>query len=201
MTKTTSTPRARMSAADRRDALVRAAVPAFAAGGLHGTAVSTITEAVGVTQPYAFSLFKTKKGLFLAAVEHGFDRVEETFRAPAAAAPAGERLAAMGQAYGGLLEDRALLRLQLQAYAASGEDDVRAVVHRRYAQLYELVRELSGAGPADLRRFFGDGMLLNVAAAVDLPLFADDEAWLSDCAPAAGAAAAGGGSPPAPAPR
>jgi AcrR family transcriptional regulator len=199
--KTTSTPRARMSAADRRDALVRAAVPAFAAGGLHGTAVSTITEAVGVTQPYAFSLFKTKKGLFLAAVEHGFDRVEETFRAGAAAAPAGERLAAMGQAYGGLLEDRALLRLQLQAYAASGEDDVRAVVHRRYAQLYELVRELSGAGPADLRRFFGDGMLLNVAAAVDLPLFADDEAWLSDCAREAGGAAAGGGSPPAPAPR
>src|SRR5215218_4036017 len=150
MTETTSIPRARMSAADRRDALIRAAVPAFADGGLHGTAVSTITDAVGVTQPYAFSLFKTKKGLFLAAVEHGFDRVEETFRAAAAGA-AGERLAAMGQAYVGLLEDRALLRLQLQAYAASGDDDVRAVVHRRYGRLYALVRELSGAGPEDLR--------------------------------------------------
>jgi AcrR family transcriptional regulator len=199
MPKTTPSPRARMSAADRRDALIRAAVPAFADGGLAGTAVSTITEAVGVTQPYAFSLFKTKKGLFLAAVEHGFDRVEDTFRGAAADAPAGDRLAAMGQAYLGLLEDRALLRLQLQAYAASGDDDVRAVVHRRYAQLYELVRELSGAGPADLRRFFGDGMLLNVAAAVDLPLFADDEAWLSDCVPGAGGAAAGGGSSSAPA--
>jgi len=200
MTETTSTPRTRMSAADRRDALIRAAVPAFADAGLHGTAVSTITDTVGVTQPYAFSLFKTKKGLFLAAVEHGFDRVEETFRAAAAGAAAGERLAAMGQAYVGLLEDRALLRLQLQAYAASGDDDVRAVVHRRYAQLYTLVRELSGAGPEDLRRFFGDGMLLNVAAAVDLPLFADDEAWLSDCVPEAGGAAAGGGSSSAPAP-
>src|SRR5215217_3113114 len=194
MTETTSTPRTRMSAADRRDALIRAAVPAFADAGLHGTAVSTITDAVGVTQPYAFSLFKTKKGLFLAAVEHGFDRVEETFRAAAAGAAAGERLAAMGQAY------RALLRLQLQAYAASGDDDVRAVVHRRYAQLYTLVRELSGAGPEDLRRFFGDGMLLNVAAAIDLPLFAEDEAWLSACDPAGAGAAAGGGSSSAPAP-
>jgi AcrR family transcriptional regulator len=200
MTETTSIPRTRMSAADRRDALIRAAVPAFAAGGLHGTAVSTITDAVGVTQPYAFSLFKTKKGLFLAAVEHGFDRVEETFHAAAAGAAAGERLAAMGQAYVGLLEDRALLRLQLQAYAASGDDDVRAVVHRRYARLYALVRELSGGGPEDLRRFFGDGMLLNVAAAVDLPLFAEDEAWLSACDPGGGDAAAGGGSSPAPAP-
>src|SRR3954469_24731567 len=118
MTKTPAR-RPRTSAAGRRDELVRAAVPAFAEGGLHGTAVSTITDAVGVTQPYAFGLFKTKKGLFLAAVEHGFDRVEETFRAAAAAVPAREeRVAAMGHAYLGLLEDRALLRLQLQAYAA-----------------------------------------------------------------------------------
>src|SRR4051812_43224809 len=172
---TTPPIRSRMSAADRREALVRAAVPAFAHGGLHGTPVSTITEAVGVTQPYAFSLFKTKKGLFLAAVEHGFDRVKETFRTAAAAAPAPEqRLEAMGHAYVGLLEDRELLRLQLQAYAASGDDEVRDVVRRRYAGLYELVRELSAADGEALRRFFGDGMLLNVAAAVDLPLFGDD---------------------------
>jgi AcrR family transcriptional regulator len=198
---TTDAPRTRMSSADRRDALVRAAVPAFAQGGLHGTAVSTVTDAVGVTQPYAFSLFKTKKGLFLAAVEHGFDRVEETFRAAAAEAPAPEeRLEAMGRAYAGLLEDRALLRLQMQAYAASGDDEVRAVVHRRYARLYELVRDLSGADGEALRRFFGDGMLLNVAAAVDLPLFGDDESWLIDCAREAGGAAAGDGSSPASAP-
>src|SRR3954452_2496271 len=186
---TTPPIRSRMSAADRREALVRAAVPAFAHGGLHGTPVSTITEAVGVTQPYAFSLFKTKKGLFLAAVEHGFDRVEDTSRTAAGAAPGGEPLAAMGQAYVGLVEDRALLRLQLQAYAASGDDDVRAVVHRRYAQLYRLVRDLSGADPDGLRRFFGEGMLLNVAAAIALPLLGDDDAWLSACGPAAGGAA------------
>src|SRR5215210_8791617 len=107
MTETTS-PRPRMSAADRRQALVRAAVPAFAQGGLHGTAVSTITQAVGVTEPYAFSLFKTKKGLFLAAVEYGFDRVEQTFRDAAVDVPPDERLAAMGHAYVGLLADREL---------------------------------------------------------------------------------------------
>jgi AcrR family transcriptional regulator len=181
MTKTTSTPRARMSAADRRDALVRAAVPAFAAGGLHGTAVSTITEAVGVTQPYAFSLFKTKKGLFLAAVERCFDRVEQTFRDAAVQAPVPEdRLEVMGHAYLGLLEDRELLLLQLQAYAACGDDDVRTVVPHRYAELYRAVAELSGADAEALRAFFAHGMLLNVAAAVDLPFFEDRDAALSD---------------------
>jgi AcrR family transcriptional regulator len=174
-------PRRRRSSAERRDDLVRAAVPAFAQGGLHGTAVSAISDAVGVTQPYAFSLFKTKKGLFLAAVERCFDRVEQTFRDAAATAlePEG-RLEAMGHAYVGLLEDRELLLLQLQAYAACGDDDVRAVVHRRYAELYRVVAELSGADAEALRAFFAHGMLLNVAAAVDLPFFDDGGTALSD---------------------
>src|ERR671936_1306549 len=93
----------RQTASARREALIDAAVEHFAQTGLHGTAVSAITDEVGITQPYAFSLFGTKKGLFLAAVERGCDRIEETFRA--AAANAGEEgpLAAMGAAYGELM--------------------------------------------------------------------------------------------------
>jgi AcrR family transcriptional regulator len=78
--------RTRQTAGVRREELVAAAVEHFAQSGLNGTAVSAITDQVGITQPYAFSLFGTKKGLFLAAVELGFDRVEETFRAAAAGA-------------------------------------------------------------------------------------------------------------------
>src|SRR3954454_12659533 len=129
----------RRSAGERRDQLVRAAVPAFALGGLHGTAVSSVTAAVGVTQPYAFSLFGTKKGLFLAAIEHGFDHLETTFRAAAAGRDGDEAMRAMGEAYMALLEDRDWLLLQLQAYAACSDDDVREVVRRRYAALYGLV--------------------------------------------------------------
>src|SRR6187549_453583 len=106
MATKTST-RTRQTAPERREALVEAAVRHFALTGLHGTAVSAITDEVGITQPYAFSLFGTKKGLFLAAVERGYDRVEETFRA-AAAAPAEDEdaIKAMGRAYAGLLENR-----------------------------------------------------------------------------------------------
>jgi AcrR family transcriptional regulator len=201
-----STPRAspevrRRSAAERREALVEAAAHAFAQTGLHGTAVSTITDAVGITQPYAFSLFGSKKELFLAAVEHCFDRTVRTFRDAAAAAADGEdRLAAMGRAYIDLLADRDVILMQLQAYAACGDDDVREVVRRRYLDVIRVVRELSGAGPDELRGFFKDGMLLNVAAATGLPML-DDDGWVSDWPDAAGGAAAGGGSSPGRAPR
>jgi AcrR family transcriptional regulator len=174
-------PRSRQTAAERREALVDAAVDHFALTGLHGTAVSAITDDVGITQPYAFSLFGTKKGLFLAAVERSFDHVEETFRAAAAEPGDDGPLKAMGQAYGALLADRSWLLIQLQGYAASGDEEVREVVRRRYAALYELVRELSGADRDELVGFFATGMLLNVAAALDLPGLLLDETWVADC--------------------
>ena len=46
--------------------------------------------------------------------------------------------------------------MQLQGYAACGDDEVREVVRRGYAHLYELVRELSGADPLELQGFFAD---------------------------------------------
>jgi AcrR family transcriptional regulator len=158
----------RQSSDARRGALVEAAMAAFARSGLHGTAVKAVTDVVGVTQPYAFSLFGTKKGLFLATVEHCFDRVAATFRAAAARAPEGERLPAMGAAYADLLADRDTLQFQLQSYAASGDDEVREVVARRYHELFELVQELGGVPPDQARAFMATGMLCNLAVTLDL---------------------------------
>ena len=185
----TAPSRSRQTADARREALVAAAVKHFARTGLHGTAVSAITDEVGITQPYAFSLFGTKKGLFLAAVEHCFDHLDATFRAAADAAPAGERLAAMGESYSALLADRDWLLLQQQAYAACADEEVRDLVRRRYGRLYELVRDRSDADAAALTQFFAAGMLMNVAAAMDLPsLVEGKEAWLTACNPESAAA-------------
>ena len=81
---TTSTPserkpRQRVPASERRDALIEAAVHEFAHGGLHGTPVDRIARQVGVAQPYVFSLFGSKRELFLAAVQRGFELVGEVF--------------------------------------------------------------------------------------------------------------------------
>ena len=71
----------RVPAAERREELIAAAVHEFARGGLHGTPVERIARRVGVAQPYVFSLFPTKRELFLAALERGFERVADAFRA------------------------------------------------------------------------------------------------------------------------
>ena len=166
--------RRRVPAAERREELIAAAVHEFAHGGLHGTPVERIARRVGVAQPYVFSLFASKRELFLATVRHSFEHVGETFRQAArdyeqGRAPAGceDALAAMGRAYRQLLlSERDYLMLQHQAYAACDDELVRASVRRDYAALVTLAAELSGAGPERIDEFIRYGMALNVAAAL-----------------------------------
>ena len=163
-----------MPAAERREALISAAVHEFARTGLHGTPVERIARRVGVAQPYVFSLFSNKRELFLAALERGFERVADTFRRAAADYDEGrapvdceDALEAMGRAYAELLSsDRDYLMLQHQSYAACDDELVRARVRHRYAELVALAGALSGAGPERLDDFFRHGMALNVAAAL-----------------------------------
>jgi AcrR family transcriptional regulator len=170
---TTPTTRQRVPAAERRDALIEAAVHEFAHGGLHGTPVDRIARRVGVAQPYVFSLFGSKRDLFLAAVDRCFDRVAETFTQaaeefdPAIAEPDADVLKAMGKAYVELLDShRDYLMLQHQSYAACDDEVIRERVRAGYAGLVAHVERLSGAEPERIDEFFRHGMWLNVAAAM-----------------------------------
>jgi AcrR family transcriptional regulator len=166
--------RQRVPAAERRDARIEAAVHAFAHGGLYGTPVDRIAREVGVAQPYVFSLFASKKELFLAAVERCFERVAELFSRvasefdPATAPPDIDVLKAMGNAYVELLaSDRDYLMLQHQAYAACDDDVIRERVRACYARLVSQVEGLApDAEPEEIDEFFRYGMWLNVAAAM-----------------------------------
>src|SRR5947208_651239 len=159
-TTQTQSPRQRVPAAERRDALIDAAVHEFARGGLYGTPVDRIARRVGVAQPYVFSLFGTKRELFLAAVERGFELVAESFtRAatefdPATAEPDMDVLRAMGHAYRELVAThRDYLMLQHQSYAACDDDVVRDRVRHLYARLIAHVQSLSGGEPERIDEF------------------------------------------------
>jgi AcrR family transcriptional regulator len=172
-TASEKTPRQRVPASERRDALIEAAVHEFAHGGLHGTPVDRIARRVGVAQPYVFSLFGSKRELFLAAVERNFELVADTFTKaaaefdPATAPPDVGLRQAMGQAYVEMLEtNRDYLMLQLQAYAACGDDEIRNRVRAAYARLVAQVESLWPASPEEIDDFFRYGMWLNVAAAL-----------------------------------
>src|SRR6185295_2553730 len=104
-----------------------------------------------------------------------------------------ERLENMGAAYVSLLSDRDELALQLQLYAAAYDPEIRTCVATRFAQLHELCGELSGADPDRLRAFMAQGMLCNVAAALDMPEIAWDENWARERLAELDSAAAGEG--------
>jgi len=175
----------RLSADERRVEVVEAAVRAFASGGLHGTSTEEIARLAGVSQPYLFRLFGTKRDLFLAALERMFARLEHEFN-DAAGKPLVDLpydyspvLASIGHRYGKLLEDQSLLRLQLHGFAACDDPEIRAFVSRRFSELISLVSARSGVPGTELRDFFAQGMLMNVAAAMQL----DDSAlaWGQIC--------------------
>jgi AcrR family transcriptional regulator len=180
--------RRRVPAAERREELIVAAVHEFASGGLHGTPVERIARRVGVAQPYVFSLFAGKRELFLAAVQHCFERLAQTLAAAAADFCAGrapadceDALMAMGRAYKELLlTDRDYLMLQHQAYAACDDEVVRARVRRGYAELVALAEELSDADAERIDDFFRHGMALNVAAAMGVAELSADCSWVRD---------------------
>ena len=169
--------RTRSTAAARREELLAAAIAEFAVTGYHGTSTEAIAQRAGISQPYLFRLYGTKKDLFLACVDRCFDRMIEAFRAATADPPLDceTPLRAMGRAYVDMLADRELLLFQLQIYAAAADADVRARGRARYEELGREVERLAGVTRDERLRFTGQGMLLNVAAALDLP--ADDFVW------------------------
>lgn len=166
----------RKSAAERREQILEATISEFASRGLRGASVEDVAGRVGVSQPYVYRLFGTKKDLFLAAADLVCGRVLEAFRAAAESEPS-DPLGAMGRAYAPLLARRDEMLLILQGFVAD-DPGVRDAVAERYAGLWRFVQEASGASDIETWNFFGSGMLLSVNAAVDLMPRLGKEEWL-----------------------
>ena len=158
----------RKSAEERRDEIVEAAFAEFAARGLHGASTDEIARRAGVSQPYVFRLFGTKKELYIATVDRCLSQTLDTFQEASKGLHGKEALEAIGAAYVGLLEDRTRLQGQMQAYAACDDPEVCEVVRRGYGRLFEYVEQVSGAPAAEVNAFFAKGMLINVVAAMGL---------------------------------
>jgi len=191
----------RMTAEERRQQVLKAAMAEFARHGLDGTSTEAIAERAGISQPYIFRLWPNKKDLFLAAIDACFDRFEKVLRDAGAGRseteikaglraaghdPAahphlctgpGARLHAMGHAYMQLLSRREALLMQMQAYAACWDEDVRRLVRERWMRMRRLVADLSGVEGRELSEFLARGMLLNVAACMHLPGSGDPGRW------------------------
>ena len=165
----------RKTAAERREEIVEAAFAEFAEKGLHGASTDAIARRAGVSQPYLFRLFGTKKELFVAALNRCYRVTLETFMRAAEGKRGEAALLAMGEAYCGLLDDRQKLLMQLQGHVACDDPAICEVVRRNFGEIVEYVERTSGAEPERIREFFATGMLLNVVSAMDL--MHDDDGW------------------------
>jgi AcrR family transcriptional regulator len=167
-------PARRKSAEERREDILVVAMEHFGEGGYHGTSTEGIAREAGISQPYLFRLFRTKRELFLACDDRACEKIIDAFRRAAAQAEPGHKLEAMGEAYvHELLPDRHALLTLMQGYVAVADPEIRDHVRGKYSELIHEVAEISGAPADEVWRFFATGMLLNVVTALDLGAVAD----------------------------
>ena len=133
----------RKTADERREEILAAALEEFGEHGLHGTSTDSIARRAGVSQPYVFRLFDTKKDLYVEVVRRCLRETLELFQEASAGKRGEEALDAIGKAYVELLKNRIRLRAQMQAYADCDDPEVRAVVRKGYGALVEHVERLA----------------------------------------------------------
>ena len=165
----------RQTAGVRREAVLEAAASEFSRRGLHGGSTDAIAKAAGISQPYLFRLFGTKKELYLAATRRKMEETYQAFERASRGKTAEEALLAMADAYRGLIEDRERLQLMLQCFAAAEDPEIRDDLRRVWRDLVELIERVGGGTPEEVSTFFAKGMLLNVLNA--MRLFDDPTPW------------------------
>jgi len=158
----------RQTADERRETVLSAAAREFARKGMHGASTDAIAKDAGISQPYLFRLFGTKKDLYLATTSKAMEETYQTFELASRGKSGEEALRAMGDAYTGLIENRERLQLMLQCFAGCDDPDVRDGVRRVWRDLVDLVERVSGEPPEVVSAFFAKGMLLNVLNAMQL---------------------------------
>ena len=128
-----------------------------------------LPAAAGISQPYLFRLFGTKKDLFVATFNLVGDRIINEFTRAADGLEGQEAKEAMGQAYLELMQDPEMLQVQLHGFAAApGDPDIARACRRMFEELQQLAYERAHLTDEEVREFFATGMLINVMAAIDL---------------------------------
>ncbi|MER6132634.1 TetR/AcrR family transcriptional regulator [Streptomyces sp. NPDC001815] len=163
----------RMSAEERRESVIRAAMSEFARGGYNGTSTEVIAKRVGVSQPYLFRLFPDKKAIFLAAAERSLENSRLTFEEAAKGLEGEEALHSMADAYTKVIaEEPERLLMQMQMYVAvaaaeqAGDHELGETVRAGWMRLWDTVHLPLGADVNDTTTFMAYGMLINCLVAM-----------------------------------
>lgn len=170
-----------MSAEERRESVIAAAMSEFARGGYAGTSTESIARRSGVSQPYLFRLFSNKRAIFLAATRLCLTRTRDTFVEAAEGVPPDRVYGALAGAYLELIADTDLLMMQMQVQVATfqaqqhGDEEFGQIVRRGWSELYDTVHLLLGGDPETTTGFLSSGMMINTWVALGYP--PEDRVW------------------------
>jgi AcrR family transcriptional regulator len=169
-----TSPTARLSASDRRERLLDAALPLFARHGYGGTGTRPLAQAAGVTEPILYRHFANKADLFVAVLGRVEERISTAIRERLEGRRGvAARIEALGHGLPQIL-DRHRDELSILNAAAHEEttDEVRAAaagVARRLGHLLE--KAVGGGRPSARAQALGFLLLtVGVGAALLRPL-------------------------------
>lgn len=161
----------RSTAGQRRADAVAAGMRIFADHGPTSTALQRVADEIGVSQPYVFRLFGTKRAFFLACIDEMQQRVREVLRDAVSAVAPGDELTAMRAGFRAMLADGVISGLWLQACAVARWD---AAVAARCRDLISGVLEeaarLSEESPDRVEQALADGVLIMMLQAIGVDL-------------------------------
>ncbi len=164
----------RMTAVERREAILDTASAVFGERGYYGATTDQIARAAGISQPYVVRMFGSKEALFLAVIERAKSSLLQSFRAALAdwqadSAAGGDPCEALGPAYLELLRERGVHTSLMQAFMQGSDPAIGRAARDGFLEIWAFLRDEAGISPEAARGFLADGMLINVLAGLEMP--------------------------------
>ncbi|MFK4834340.1 TetR/AcrR family transcriptional regulator [Microbacterium sp. ZW T2_14] len=159
----------RKTADTRRARAVDAGLRAFADHGMTTAAVQDVAKQIGVSQPYVFRLFGSKRAFFLACLDELEARVVAAFSSYDG--HAGDLLEEMGATFRSLVSDGTAGGFWLQAcVAAQSDSEIAARCRELISDVLRLTSKVADVDADRLAAFLGRGALVTMLQALGVDL-------------------------------
>jgi AcrR family transcriptional regulator len=140
-----TTTRARLSAEERRAAVLECACHIFAKGSYHGATTAEIARAAGVTEPILYRHFTSKRHLYLSCLDAAWQECRSMWETAVAAEPDPSLwVGAIGRSYLAAKDKRGQIALLwVQALTEASDDpEIRRFIRRHIREVHDYVADV-----------------------------------------------------------
>lgn len=127
---------------ERRTELLPAIAAAFATNGYAGTTTAALAAATGLRENQLYRLWPSKKGMFLAVLEHLYDRETRAWEALLADAAPGDAIARILDEEGRHRGESGLHRITFAGLSEASDPDIRAALARMYHRFHAFITDV-----------------------------------------------------------